>query len=56
MNEYRYELSARAKKVLKKVRDKALVRKYQETMRDISKNPFEGDQKVEDLDGLFTVG
>ncbi|ATY84503.1 plasmid stabilization protein [Kyrpidia spormannii] len=56
MSEYRYKLSSRAKQVLKKIKDKALLRRYQATMRDICERPFEGDPKVGDLDGLFTVG
>jgi len=56
MSEYRYKLSSRAKQVLKKINDKKLLRKYQETMRDICESPYEGDQKVGDLSGLFTVG
>jgi len=56
MSEYRYKLSSRAKQVLKKIKDKTLLRRYQATMRDICERPFEGDPKVGGLDGLFTVG
>ncbi|MFD1676464.1 type II toxin-antitoxin system RelE/ParE family toxin [Alicyclobacillus fodiniaquatilis] len=56
MSDYPYKLSSRAKQVLKKLKDKPLLRKYQETMRDICESPFEGDPKVGDLSGVYAVG
>ncbi|SFU95592.1 type II toxin-antitoxin system RelE/ParE family toxin [Alicyclobacillus macrosporangiidus] len=55
MPEYQYKLSSRAKRVLKKIKDKALLCKYRDAMRDICESPYEGDPKVGDLSGLFTV-
>lgn len=56
MSEYSYRLSSRAKQILKKIKDKTLLQKYQDTMREISINPFDGDPKVGDLSGVFAVG
>jgi Txe/YoeB family toxin of Txe-Axe toxin-antitoxin module len=56
MSDYSYKVSTSAKKVLKKIKDKSLLRKYQETMRDICEFPFEGDPKVGNLRGVYPVG
>ena len=41
---------------MKKVNDKSLLRRYQNTMREICKNPFEGEAKTGDLSGVYAVG
>lgn len=56
MSEYPYRLSSRAKQGLKKIKDKRLLRKYQEAMREICASPFDGDSKVGDLSSVFSCG
>lgn len=50
-----FELSSRSKKVMKKMKDKKLIRKYLDRIEEICEAPYSGDKKLGDLEGTYGV-
>lgn len=54
MTELRY--SPAAARYLKRIRDRALKKKFEESLNGIANNPYAGDEKTGDLAGVWTWG